>query len=666
MTLVGLAWHTHEVVPKTRALTRVLAAHPDLAGLTVAISGICSQALWETASEEQLLSVLAAMTQYADEFGLVEWRNPVYGSFKPLTPIDAMVDRGFHRALAVLLSPEWDYRIDIEGYEYVLGKVVGTVPSLAPVILANKRLKKAELVSSGLLAAGLAGTTECLPMLLKGKLRQEDAWYAVYRASLVGHVNVVAALLADHRIRPRKGENLASTALNAALERGDDAMVAQLMQPDILSASHVTSAFETAINMGQLDVVRKLLTFPSLVITAKVLVTTGYIVRRPAIDPASALAFSHRVVNNVHIVEIAQMILSDPRSAAPLLADQRAELLALLPPVTVSAIAAAMEPAQTGTSLADSSGASGADGGHGVAAHVQNSPPEGAAAEVPPVAAGQGHVGLGPAAPVAAPVPAAAPAELAGDDDDDEESDSSQDEEGEGDNVDGGGGGSNGRSQAGRAGPQPLGWDWDWNRVLSCDFIACEERWGLTEPYDSYCDDTTGLPKAAPKAEAAKLRALAAEGLAWTPLAVAESGPVADLADVDATRRVRWGWQAAGGAVRVEAVILLEPRYSQYLGRGEAGQWGYSIFVRDSRPTAGPFITGVMNHGCHPTVLTSRWRLENSDGSTQDALFDGTPWEGVTIMLEAPHVPATTVVDAPSILRRAAAGLVAYVLHGQH
>lgn len=234
--------------------------------------------------------------------------------------------------------------------------------------------------------------------------------------------------------------------------------------------------------------------------------------------------------------------------------------------------------------------------------------------------------------------------------------------------------------------PQPPGWDWDWDKALHWRYTACEEGWDLQEPYDYFCDETEGLYPSEVRAERDKLRALATEpGLHWTPLAMAESTVV----HVDKPMlRIRWGWEAAGDAVRVEASTLLSTRYGPIppVKAGEtAYEKGYAVFVRDARPPAGPFIAAVINQGCHPTVLTSRWRVENSDGSTFEGLFDGPPFTGPErqdgeedegpeesggrkweYKWEHPYVPEHVEVTAPRLLRRAAVALYEYTLYQCH
>jgi hypothetical protein len=148
----------------------------------------------------------------------------------------------------------------------------------------------------------------------------------------------------------------------------------------------------------------------------------------------------------------------------------------------------------------------------------------------------------------------------------------------------------------------------------------------------------------------------------WSPLAVAEGAPILQPAH-DARLRVRWAWTAGGGEVRVEACALLEPASG---AAEKADEYGYAIFVRDARGGGGPFLAAVMCQGAHPSVISSRWRVENSDGSTFDTLLDGTRWQEEVFTSAPPHVRAGVVITPRDVLRRAARALVAYALEGKH
>lgn len=256
------------------------------------------------------------------------------------------------------------------------------------------------------------------------------------------------------------------------------------------------------------------------------------------------------------------------------------------------------------------------------------------------------------------------------------------------------------RGQAHLAGPQPIGFDWDWHKIVHWQFDD-ETEWGLSKPYDWFLDyqGEEGPHTPDVEREAHVLQALAAEGLEWTALATAEGAHVPWRQQASyhwahmPLYRFRWAWEAAGGAVRVEASMIVELHdgtewqahdvlhgwhYSadDHPMHGDTGEEGFSIFVRDARPAAGPWIAAVYDVGGHPAVLTSRWRFDNSDGSGGEPMFDhsfmvsstvSNPESSfIAVTWQPPHTPAGVTVDAPRVLRRMAAAVLGWVLNPPH
>lgn len=637
LALVGAAWPFVSTPGSLRAVSPRLATDAVLVGTQRAISAAFSRAMWEKADEDYQLAAVDALERYLPDYMVMQWQ----GYMMTTTGFHEAAQRGHTRVVTALLAPTWADGVDVKASEWQLPHALLGAPALLAKVLTDKRFRSGEIVNSTLALCAQKGDATLLPALLANRKHKIDsAWHVLSMAACSGHEHIVRILLADSRFRPNESATHGG-ALFSAAAGGHAAIVDLLMTAKgVLRPMHLAYALKQAVLSDEAAAFASLHADARVPLTFETLQAAMYIARFPGPISSERAFASSRAQHNVHIAGMARALLADPRSRAPEFAQVVRDLEEA---VGVDSTATAAGAAEAAASASAGAGTGIANEDSAVASAVA-----GAGAGAPAAGAGVGST----QAPTDLAQPEVGVDESGGSEAGDSESDDDEGAEG-----------ANESTSAVLAGRQPRGFDWNWPRVVRAAYTACEAEWGHVQPFDHFCDETPGLPRAAVRADGAALRALAAEPLTWTPLAIAEGAPV-EGAEHDAKLRVRWAWTAAGEAVRLEACVLLEE--ASWAHHGGPEEYGYAIFVRDARGDGGPFVAAVQNQGCHPTVISSRWRVENSDGSTNDGLLDGTRWREEKFAMAAPHVRPGVELTPRDVLRRASRALVKYALFGEH